>query len=159
MVLKHSIALLYAAGLTFAACSSSSPSPPASPSSQSTGTKTGTKTSTCASLFLTKDPTYDDDVKDVIDKSCASSSCHGDGGQDPILTDYDQVKKASDRVAGSISEQSMPPRDTLDQADSDLIAKWADQGFREKAGDKIKTSGTGSTTESGEGAKAEESCD
>lgn len=145
-------AWIFVVAASLAACSSSSAPAPAT-SSGSTGTKTGTGTGTgngtgtgkegknCdTSLALSsKNPTYEDDVKDVIDKSCASSSCHAAGGQEPILTDYAKVKKVSERVAGSVADQSMPPRDSLEEAESALIAKWADQGFREDEDDEIKS--------------------
>lgn len=111
-----------------------------------TKTQTGTKTDTssksdnCASLALAgKHPTYDDDVKAVIDRSCASSNCHGEGAQDPILTTYDKIKAVKVRVGSTVADQSMPPRDNLDQKDIDLIALWASEGFREKEGDEIKS--------------------
>jgi hypothetical protein len=166
MVMRLTISFLLAAGLLLPGCSSSSPETP-SPSSakdSKTGTKTRKNTDACLKL-LAATPTYDDDVKDIIDGSCATNSCHADGGQVPILTDYKKVKKNSTRIAAVVADQSMPPRDTVDESDANVIAKWAEQGFRENEDDEIKSEDEGDGKESVKADKskkdedAEEACD
>lgn len=82
-------------------------------------------------------PTYDANVKPIVDANCATSGCHSEGATFPPLTNYAEVKDAAQNgqflckinaTCGGV----MPPSGKLDQGTVDIINKWAQQGYVEK---------------------------
>ncbi len=132
------LSLAFGLGLSAVGCSSSSseapaPSPPSSAKSKQTSTETScAKTSKSLDLVAAK-VTYED-LKDMVETSCAT--CHGQGGQRPILTTFDQVKEVDEKFALVVADLSMPPRASLEKADVDRVAKWAEGGFLKDPSDK-----------------------
>lgn len=93
-------------------------------------TKTNNQTdfSTCGS------PTYEGELKSLIDRKCATSGCHN-GSTSPTLTNYSQVQNAA--LNGSlkrevIDKQSMPQGQTFSKAEYDLFNCWLNAGAPEK---------------------------
>jgi len=80
-------------------------------------------------------PTYEANVRPVVDANCSTSGCHN-GATFPPLTNYNQVKDAAQngsflcRINGSCGV--MPPSGKMDQGTVDMINKWAQQGYVEK---------------------------
>ncbi len=78
-------------------------------------------------------PTYTANIKPIITANC--TSCHStDGGQDPYLENYDQVKEAVishgllDEIAAP-SGEGMPEAGRMPQSKIDAINTWAANGF------------------------------
>ncbi len=79
--------------------------------------------------------TYNNDVKVVVKNNCMS--CHSNnGGQDPYLETFEQVKNATEigDLICRIDDQScgavMPPSGKMAQSNIDLIKKWAQTGYQ-----------------------------
>jgi hypothetical protein len=91
-------------------------------------------------------PTYDDDIKPIIDNSCAYSGCHLDGSAPGIYIDYEGLLPILEsgffrsRVIFDKDDPNigMPPNyapndrpQDLTQEELDLITCWLDNGFPE----------------------------
>ncbi|HHM20865.1 MAG TPA: hypothetical protein ENJ20_02475 [Bacteroidetes bacterium] len=130
---KYWLAICWLAGLT--ACTSDKLPPNDSPAF-------------CDNLF----PTYSQDVKTIIDESCAYSGCHdGAGGIGPFnytdyktLSDYLDTKMAvfrdrvfdqkEDPVIGMPPDQSVYPesfKDDLTEQELEVLRCWLDSGYPE----------------------------
>lgn len=78
-------------------------------------------------------PTYTANVQPVMASDC--TSCHStDGGQEPFLETYDEVKSAvqNNNLLGEIAApagQGMPESQRLSQNKIDAITNWAANGF------------------------------
>ncbi|MDI1256284.1 MAG: hypothetical protein PSV16_09285 [Flavobacterium sp.] len=82
---------------------------------------------------ITTNPTYMANVKPIMNANC--TSCHSiDGGQEPYLETYDQVKNAVqnngllDEIAAP-SGQGMPELARMPQSKIDAINTWTNNGF------------------------------
>lgn len=82
---------------------------------------------------VTANPTYEADVKNIVNSNCVS--CHSASfGQAPYLENYDQVKSAVlnngllDEIAAPTGE-GMPEAQRLPQSEIDVINLWAANGF------------------------------
>ncbi|AWH86543.1 hypothetical protein HYN59_16150 [Flavobacterium album] len=82
---------------------------------------------------VSANPTYQADVKNIINANCVS--CHSESfGQTPYLETYDQVKNAVlsngllDEIAAP-SGEGMPEAQRLPQSQIDAINLWAANGF------------------------------
>lgn len=79
------------------------------------------------------DPTYTANVKPIMTGNC--TSCHStDGGQEPYLETYDQVRNAvlENGLLDEISAPSgdgMPEAGRMPQNKIDIVTTWADNGF------------------------------
>lgn len=104
-------------------------------SNSSTGSSTATKTGT--GTTTSEGPTYTDDIKKIVDKSCAKSGCHNKGGTDPDLSTYANIKKEKDdffRTLDPEDDKAMPPGGesaALKEADLKLLEDWKDADFPE----------------------------
>jgi hypothetical protein len=67
------------------------------------------------------------DVKPIIDKSCALSGCH-DGRARTDLRVYQNSKAQAKNIKSKTQDKSMPREGSLSQAEIDLIACWVDDG-------------------------------
>ena len=80
-------------------------------------------------------PTYDAEIKTIIDANCNSSSCHGTGSSRGDFTTYAGLEP--DLTNGKfekevLTRQSMPQGSaTLTQTQLILIRCWADNGYPE----------------------------
>ena len=77
--------------------------------------------------------TYTKNVKAIIDGNCLG--CHGEpleNGAPVHLTNYDEVKASSVKVASKVADGSMPAGGgSLTAAQKKVIADWAKDGFLE----------------------------
>ncbi|GEP51041.1 hypothetical protein FNO01nite_17130 [Flavobacterium noncentrifugens] len=78
-------------------------------------------------------PTYTKDIQPIMSANCIS--CHStDGGQEPYLENYDQVKNAIinngllDEIAAPTGE-GMPEAQRMPQSKIDAVTSWANNGF------------------------------
>ena len=94
-------------------------------------TKNTITTMNCTNLA----PTYNNDIKAIMDANCAISGCHTTlslaGGYD--FTNYANCKNAKDRIVGSVQHNpgflSMPQTGAkLSDATIQKIACWAENG-------------------------------
>jgi len=78
-------------------------------------------------------PTYTANVQPIMAADC--TSCHStDGGQEPFLETYDEVKSAveSNNLLGEIAAPAglgMPESQRLPQSKIDAVTNWAANGF------------------------------
>lgn len=80
-------------------------------------------------------PTYNGQIKDIINNNCALAGCHGDGTSPGIFTSYDGMKMWIDGgliKQKAIDEKSMPPSPaTLSSANYNLLRCWLEGGAPE----------------------------
>lgn len=82
--------------------------------------------------------TYAQNVKSIIDTSCATSGCHNSATNASGLTleNYTQVKNAflNKNALGRIESTTnpMPPSGNLPNNSIQIIKSWKDQGYLEK---------------------------
>lgn len=79
-------------------------------------------------------PTYDDDIKILLETHCNSISCHG-ADQQPVLTYYTAVKATVDNGTFAnqvISTERMPKGAKLSQEEYDLFNCWLNADAPEK---------------------------
>jgi hypothetical protein len=93
------------------------------------------RTYTDISAVITN-PTYEANVKPVINANCSTSGCHNQGGTFPALTNYTEVKKEAQTgsLLCKINAQCgvMPQSGKMDQGTVDMINRWAQQDYVEK---------------------------
>lgn len=85
----------------------------------------------------TQKVTYEKDVKNIVNNSCAVSGCHT--GSSPAagisLNTYNQVRSQAENgnLIGRINSSSnpMPPSGQLPSATRSIIDQWKDDGFLE----------------------------
>jgi hypothetical protein len=80
-------------------------------------------------------PTYDDDIKTILETHCTNITCHG-ADQQPVLTYFAAVKGAVDNGSMEnqvISTRRMPKGTKLSQEEYDLINCWLSAGAPEKS--------------------------
>lgn len=79
-------------------------------------------------------PNYGDDIKMIIDASCALSGCHGSSSFHGVFTTYDGLEpylldgQFSNRV---LITQDMPKGSSLTQEEIILIQCWVDNNYAE----------------------------
>lgn len=78
-------------------------------------------------------PTYDGEIKEIIDTNCAISGCHGDGSAPGVFTEFNALEPyitAGIFKTRVIDERSMPqdPRE-LSAEDYNAIRCWAEGGY------------------------------
>lgn len=79
-------------------------------------------------------PTYDGEVKSIIDANCTNSSCHGSGSKHDDYTTYDGL---SEVIANGefeehvLNKQNMPRGGDLSQNEINLIQCWVDNNYPE----------------------------
>src|SRR5687767_1820278 len=85
---------------------------------------------------MVNNPTYEADVKTIIEANCATTGCHNQGATFPPLTNYTQVKESAQNgnLLCEINAQCgvMPESGKMPQATVDVINLWAQQGYVEK---------------------------
>ena len=80
-------------------------------------------------------PTYNTDIKPLMTTKC--TSCHSANGENPALTNYAEVKNATQngrllcRIKGNCDEV-MPPSGRLPQPIIDMVDLWKSQGYIEQ---------------------------
>jgi hypothetical protein len=88
--------------------------------------------------------TYDDQIKSLLDTSCAS--CHSvSGKQAPFLTSYALAKAKGERILARSDLGTMPLAAALSATDQALVRSWAAGGYLEKAPPAGTTNTTGTT--------------
>ena len=81
--------------------------------------------------------TYNDGVADILNTSCAVSSCHVNGVQAPLLEDFASASNAASNVNflavinHDDGAKAMPPGGKLDQCQIDIITAWIADGSPE----------------------------
>ena len=80
-------------------------------------------------------PTYEDDIKSLLETHCNNIDCHG-GRQQPVLTYWSAVKAAVDN--GSIQQEvvnarTMPKVVKLSQEEYDMFNCWLTDGAPQKS--------------------------
>jgi hypothetical protein len=80
-----------------------------------------------ASLTATDEVTYEDDIKQVIAKSCTTGVCH------PNYKTYTVVKTNGKAIVSSIIADNMPPVRKLTTVEKKLFTDWQSNGYAEKA--------------------------
>lgn len=93
----------------------------------------------CSGELLTPEcdgstPTYDGEVKTLIDANCTSSGCHGFSSSRGDYTTYAGIE--ADLNNGKferevLKNQSMPQDGSLTQAEINTVQCWLDNGFAE----------------------------
>ena len=82
--------------------------------------------------------TYEKDVKNIINSSCATANCHDDisPAVGLALTSYNLVRNAAlnGNLFGRINNTAspMPPTGLLPLSTRQLIGRWADDGYLEE---------------------------
>lgn len=115
----------------------------------STATKTGSGTSTATGTE--EGPTYNGEVKTLIDKKCANSGCHAKGGQEPDLSTLANIKKEKEDFFKTLDpedDKAMPPGGESKALKADelkLLEDWKENDFAEGEADDTG-SDTGSAT-------------
>ncbi len=79
-------------------------------------------------------PTYDDNIKTLINTSCAKSGCHGSGSSNGDYTSYAGI--SSDLTNGRfenrvLKDQTMPKGSTLSQGEINQFQCWLENNFAE----------------------------
>ncbi|HNP32524.1 MAG TPA: hypothetical protein PKN96_04480 [Flavobacterium sp.] len=80
-------------------------------------------------------PTYNTNIAPLMNAKCVS--CHSTNGQYPALTNYDEVKEATEngdlqcRIANSCGS-IMPPSGKLPQVFIDMVNNWKLQGYAQQ---------------------------
>jgi len=78
--------------------------------------------------------TYEAQIKEIINKSCALSGCHGDNTAPGLFTDYNglEIYITNGMFTTRVLEQrSMPPApNQLSSKDYNDLKCWAEGGFR-----------------------------
>ena len=80
-------------------------------------------------------PTYNADVKDIIDANCTQSGCHGAGSSRGDFRTYAGLRPylLNSRFKREVlTDQSMPKGGSLSHAELNLIQCWADTDYPEK---------------------------
>ena len=74
--------------------------------------------------------TFATDVKQIIQASCASASCHGTGSLNGPgeLTSYARIFSARAAIRSAVSSGSMPKNGSLTTAQKNSIICWIDNG-------------------------------
>jgi hypothetical protein len=81
-------------------------------------------------------PTYESEIKDIINANCNSSSCHASGSSNGDLTTFAKLKSYLDNgkfKSEVLDKQSMPKGGAkLTSAQLGKITCWKDNGYPEK---------------------------
>ncbi len=78
--------------------------------------------------------TYTNDVKQILESSCALSGCHNGQTSLPDYTNYAGILAVSTRAASRVKAGSMPPASagiTLSDSDINTIVCWVENGAPE----------------------------
>ena len=70
--------------------------------------------------------TYSANIKSIIDINCVQ--CHGNGGNFPDLTTYDNTRANADLVKAETQSRRMPQGSSLTNTEIEAIACWVDAG-------------------------------
>lgn len=79
-------------------------------------------------------PTYNADIKDIIDANCTQSGCHGAGSSRGDFRTYAGLSPylSNGRFKSEVlTKQSMPQGGSLSHAELNLIQCWNDNGYPE----------------------------
>lgn len=71
------------------------------------------------------------DVKPIMDKSCAISGCHNGVSRSNDFRQYDAAKSFAQTIKAKTKDRSMPFDGSLTQNQIDIIACWVDDGALE----------------------------
>ena len=71
-------------------------------------------------------------IQPLVEKYCID--CHGEGGSDPKLTSFEEVKAS--RAVGAVAEGRMPLGKSMTPDESELFLKWRDGGYLDFYGDR-----------------------
>ena len=80
----------------------------------------------------TKNITYENKIKSIVNTNCAYSGCHVSGGIPPNLSDLEKVQKASLKIKQEINDGTMPPKfsnKTLSSQERTEILCWIENGM------------------------------
>lgn len=76
--------------------------------------------------------TYDNQIKVLINVTCATRGCHYTGSQAPALTNYQEVLANLDRIeARALQERTMPPSGPLSTCKHNQLTQWIADGAPE----------------------------
>lgn len=84
-------------------------------------------------------PTYHQDVRPILEKSCLGCHSPGGAGRLPLWT-YDDARQYAKQIVGVVTGKAMPrpqhygllgEKGTLSKAEIDVIARWAAAGAPE----------------------------
>ncbi|KOY50718.1 hypothetical protein I602_278 [Polaribacter dokdonensis DSW-5] len=70
--------------------------------------------------------TYSANIKSIIDINCVQ--CHGNGGNFPDLTTYENTRANADLVKAETQSRRMPQGSSLTNTEIEAIACWVDAG-------------------------------
>lgn len=70
--------------------------------------------------------TYSSNIKSIIDVNCVQ--CHGNGGNFPDLTTYENTRANADLVKSETQSRRMPQGSSLTNSEIEAIACWVDAG-------------------------------
>lgn len=79
-------------------------------------------------------PTYDGEMKTLIDQNCAISGCHGAGSSRGDYTSFAGLLPDLNNgkfTREVLTDQSMPRGGSLTQVELNSVQCWADNGFAE----------------------------
>ena len=93
------------------------------------------KSNTETDFTTCTEPTYEDEIKPLLESHCNDITCHG-ADQQPVLTYFAAVKASVDNGSFEkevISERSMPEGPELTQEEYDVFNCWLSAGAPEKS--------------------------
>lgn len=79
-------------------------------------------------------PTYDTEIKVIVNESCATTNCHTTGYSHGDLTSYENMKEVINNnsfKAKVLDTKSMPKGSSLNEDELNLIQCWVDNGYPE----------------------------
>jgi hypothetical protein len=71
---------------------------------------------------------WTNDIKPIMEKSCAISGCHNGVSRSSNFNDYASAKSHASNIKSKTRDRSMPLDGTLTQNQIDLISCWVDDG-------------------------------
>lgn len=74
--------------------------------------------------------TYTKDIKPIMSNNC--TGCHSsNGGQEPYLDNYQDVKNSIEAVLSDMNNGTMPPDGPLPSSTISVVQTWKDSGMPE----------------------------
>lgn len=84
--------------------------------------------------FIDDNLTYNDNISQITNTSCALSGCHDGGNSLPDLSSYtgvSNIANSGDLERVVVLEQSMPPSGPLSECEQEEIQRWVNEGAEE----------------------------
>lgn len=79
-------------------------------------------------------PTYNGEIKAIIDANCTASGCHNAGSSNGAWTSYQNMKPVLDNGKFEkqvLIDQTMPKNSSLSESTLNTIQCWVDNGYPE----------------------------